>query len=95
MCCILIHTSKITNRTRLLKTSQSIGYLKNTAQLPLVAGTDSNGILTCMLSLSAKQKSNKKNSIEAGFAEADNTMTFVILMKDFFVSQVRSININV
>ena len=48
-----------------------------------------------MLSLSSKQKSNTKSSSKAGLAGVDNTMSFVVSMKHFFVSQVRSINITV
>ena len=47
-----------------------------------------------ILSISAKQKMNTKSSIEAELVGVDDAMTFVMWMKHFFKSQVRSVNIN-
>ena len=47
-----------------------------------------------MLSISAKQKINIKSSTEAELVGIDDAMTFVMWMKHFFESQVRSINAN-
>ena len=47
-----------------------------------------------MLSISAKQKINTKSSTEAELIVVDDAMTFVTWMKNFFDSQVRSINVN-
>ena len=45
-----------------------------------------------VLSISIKQKINTKNSTEAEFMGVDDNMTFVMWIKHFFESQVRSIN---
>ena len=45
-----------------------------------------------MLFLPLKQK-NAKSSLKAGLIGVDNTMTLVMLMKHFFVPQVRHVNI--
>ena len=47
-----------------------------------------------MLSISAKQKINTKSSTETELVGVDDAMTFVLWMKHFFESQVRSINVN-
>ena len=47
-----------------------------------------------VLSISAKQKINTKSSTDAELVGVDNAMTFVMWMKHFFESQVRSINVN-
>ena len=47
-----------------------------------------------MLSISAKQKINTKSSTEAELVGVDDAMTFVMWMKHFFKSQVRSINMD-
>ena len=47
-----------------------------------------------VLSISAKQKINTKSSTEAELVGVDDAMTFVMWMKHFFESQVRSINVN-
>ena len=47
-----------------------------------------------ILSISAKQKINTKSSTEAEFIGVDDAMTFVIWMKHFFESQVRSVNMD-
>ena len=47
-----------------------------------------------MLSISAKQKINTKNSTEAELVGVDDAMTFVIWMNHFFEPQVRSIKVN-
>ena len=47
-----------------------------------------------MLSISAKQKMNTKSSTKAKLVGVHNAMTFVMWMKHFFESQVRSINMN-
>ena len=47
-----------------------------------------------MLSISTKQKINTKSSTEAELVGVDDAMTFVMWMKHFFESQVRSINVN-
>ena len=47
-----------------------------------------------MLSLSSKQKINTKRLTEAELVGVDDVMTFVIQMKHFCESQVRSINLN-
>ena len=47
-----------------------------------------------MLSISAKQKINTKSSTKAELVGVDNAMTFVMWVKHFFESQVRSINVN-
>ena len=47
-----------------------------------------------VLSISVKQKINSKSSTEAELVGVDDTMTFIIWMKHFFESQVRSINMN-
>ena len=47
-----------------------------------------------ILSISAKQKINTKSSTEDKFVGVDDAMTFVMWMKHFFESQVRSVNIN-
>ena len=47
-----------------------------------------------MLSISAKQKINTKSSTEAELVSVDDAMTFVMWMKHFFESQVRSIDAN-
>ena len=46
MCSIPINTSKIINNKRPHKHLKSYWLPKNTIKLPLVAGTDSNEILT-------------------------------------------------
>ena len=47
-----------------------------------------------VLSISAKQKINTKSSTKAELVGVDDAMTFVMWMKNFFESQVRSINVN-
>ena len=47
-----------------------------------------------VLSLLLKQKINTKSSTEAELVGVDDAMTFVMWMKYFFESQVRSINVN-
>ena len=47
-----------------------------------------------VLSISAKQKINTKSSTKAELVGVDDAMTFVMWMKHFFESQVRSINVN-
>ena len=47
-----------------------------------------------VFSLSAKQKINTKSSTEAELVGVDDAMIFVMWMKHFFESQVRSINVN-
>ena len=47
-----------------------------------------------ILSISAKQKINTKSSTKAELVGVDDAMTFVMWMKHFFESQVRSMNIN-
>ena len=47
-----------------------------------------------VLSISAKQKINTKNSTEAELVGVDDAMIFVMWMKHFFESQVRSNNVN-
>ena len=47
-----------------------------------------------VLSISAKQKINTKSSNEAKLVGVNDAMTFVMWMKHFFESQVRSINVN-
>ena len=47
-----------------------------------------------MLSISAEQKINTKSSTKAELVGVDDAMTFVMWMKHFFESQVRSINVN-
>ena len=45
-----------------------------------------------VLSISSKQKINTKSSTEAELVGVDDAMTFVMWMKHFFESQVKSIN---
>ena len=47
-----------------------------------------------LLSLLSKQKSNTKSLTEAEFVGVYDAMTFVMWMKHFFESHVRSINLN-
>ena len=47
-----------------------------------------------VLSISAKQKINTKSSTKAELVGVDDAMIFVMWMKHFFESQVRSINVN-
>ena len=47
-----------------------------------------------ILSISAKQKINTKSSTEAELVGIEDAMTFVMWMKHFFESQVRSVNMN-
>ena len=47
-----------------------------------------------MLSISAKQKTNTLSLTEVEFVGVDAAMTFVIWIKHFFESQVKSINVN-
>ena len=47
-----------------------------------------------LLSLSSKQKINRKSSTEAELVGVDDAMTFVMWMRHFFESQVGSINTN-
>ena len=47
-----------------------------------------------VLSISAKQKVNTKSLTKAELVGVDDAMTFVMWMKHFFQSQVRSINVN-
>ena len=47
-----------------------------------------------VLSITTKQKINTKISTEAEFTGVDDAMTFIMRMKHFFESQVRSINMN-
>ena len=47
-----------------------------------------------VLSLLSKQKINTNSSTEAELVGVDHAMTFVMWMKHFFESQVRSINAN-
>ena len=115
-----MHTSKITNGTRLQETWKSYQLPKKTVHLPLVIGADNSGTLTwniyssfavypdckihtgayltlgygSVLSLSSKQKVNTKSTTEAELVGVDDKMTFVMWMKHFFESQVRSINVN-
>ena len=46
------------------------------------------------LSISTKQKFNTKSSTKAELVGVDDAMTFVMWIKHFFESQVRSINVN-
>ena len=47
-----------------------------------------------MLSISVKQKINTKSLTKAELKGVDDAMTFVMWMRHFFESQVRSINVN-
>ena len=47
-----------------------------------------------ILSISAKQKINAKSSTEVELVGVDDAMTFVMWMKHFIESQVRSVDIN-
>ena len=47
-----------------------------------------------VLSISTKQKIDTNSSTEAELVGVDDTMTFVMWMKHFVESQVRSINVN-
>ena len=47
-----------------------------------------------ILSISAKQKINTKSSTEAEFVGVDDAMIFIMWIKHFFESQVRSIDMS-